>query len=411
MNRNRRLLHRILAVFCASVFLSASLFTLMTSAADSSYSDATTAAYEAEIERLRHEQEELESTLSSIRGDQSRAAEYGEYLSKQISLTSDKIKVTQELISELNQKIEQKKEEIEQESENIERTYANFLNQIRISYEEADNSVLSVLLDSDGLADLLSRVERLSSLLDYDKRLKQKYEESKASLVAAKAVLEDSLAKQQKYSEELNADIQNNERLLAENEDYLNTLAMNEEHARNLLDQQIKEREKLDRELEEYIQEMIRLSEEQYDGGLLSWPLPKENYVGTGRYGYGTLWAYGVLQVRYHNGVDLRASTGTDVYSAASGTVQIATYNSTYGYYVLVDHGGGVSTLYAHLSQLLVSPGQKVARGERIALSGNTGYSFGAHLHFEVRVDGVRVDPINDTVLMIPSNFYFLPDA
>ena len=263
MNRNRRLLHRILAVFCASVFLSASLFTLMTSAADSSYSDATTAAYEAEIERLRHEQEELESTLSSIRGDQSRAAEYGEYLSKQISLTSDKIKVTQELISELNQKIEQKKEEIEQESENIERTYANFLNQIRISYEEADNSVLSVLLDSDGLADLLSRVERLSSLLDYDKRLKQKYEESKASLVAAKAVLEDSLAKQQKYSEELNADIQNNERLLAENEDYLNTLAMNEEYARNLLDRQIKEREKLDRELEEYIQEMIRLSEEQ----------------------------------------------------------------------------------------------------------------------------------------------------
>ena len=143
------------------------------------YSDATTQAYEAELERLRREQTELENTLAEIRNNQSNASEYGELLTKQLQSTSDKIEVATEYIEVLEQGISDKKAEIAHEEENISRTYSSILQRMRITYEQDDESLLEILLNSDGITDLLSRVERLSSLLDYDNRLKRSYEEAK----------------------------------------------------------------------------------------------------------------------------------------------------------------------------------------------------------------------------------------
>lgn len=94
-----------------------------------------------------------------------------------------------------------------------------------------------------------------------------------------------------------------------------------------------------------------------------------------------------------HNGMDLAVPTGAAIHAALAGTVITAQYNASYGYYVHIDHGGGLSTLYAHCSQLLVQAGQGVQAGEVIARSGSTGRSTGPHLHFEVRVNGQRTDP------------------
>lgn len=94
-----------------------------------------------------------------------------------------------------------------------------------------------------------------------------------------------------------------------------------------------------------------------------------------------------------HTGIDLAVPLGTPVRAALDGTVRTAHYNSSYGYYVLLDHGDGLSTLYAHCSQLLVSPGQTVSAGDVVALSGSTGRSTGPHLHFEVRKNGEQVNP------------------
>ncbi len=98
-------------------------------------------------------------------------------------------------------------------------------------------------------------------------------------------------------------------------------------------------------------------------------------------------------EVDGHSGMDLAVPTGTAVRSALAGTVTAARYDSSYGYYVHIDHGGGLSTLYAHCSQLLVQAGQTVQAGEVVARSGSTGRSTGPHLHFEVRVNGQRTDP------------------
>lgn len=98
-------------------------------------------------------------------------------------------------------------------------------------------------------------------------------------------------------------------------------------------------------------------------------------------------------ETRGHTGMDLGVPTGTPIRAALGGTVTVSQYNSSYGYYVMIDHGDGLATLYAHNSQLLAQMGQTVEAGDIIARSGSTGRSTGAHLHFEVRVNGQRTDP------------------
>jgi murein DD-endopeptidase MepM/ murein hydrolase activator NlpD len=116
------------------------------------------------------------------------------------------------------------------------------------------------------------------------------------------------------------------------------------------------------------------------------WLLPVQSFNYSSAYG----WRWG----RMHNGVDLAAPQGTPVVAMHAGTVTMSRYSGGYGYAVVIDHGDGVETLYAHNSQLLVYEGQEVAAGERIALVGNTGYSFGSHVHLEVHEGGVPQDPV-----------------
>lgn len=98
-------------------------------------------------------------------------------------------------------------------------------------------------------------------------------------------------------------------------------------------------------------------------------------------------------QRRGHTGMDLAVPTGTPIRAALPGTVTVSQYSSSYGYYVMIDHGNGLSTLYGHNSQLLAQVGQTVEAGDVISLSGSTGRSTGPHLHFEVRVNGERTNP------------------
>ena len=97
---------------------------------------------------------------------------------------------------------------------------------------------------------------------------------------------------------------------------------------------------------------------------------------------------------RMHNGIDIAAAGGTNILAAADGKVIEATYNSGYGNYIVVDHGGGVSTLYAHASRRIAKVGDRVSRGQVIALVGTTGNSTGNHLHFEIIINGKRVNPL-----------------
>ena len=114
-------------------------------------------------------------------------------------------------------------------------------------------------------------------------------------------------------------------------------------------------------------------------------PLKRGSFVVTSYYGDG----------RNHKGIDLGASAGTSIYAVANGTVTYAGYDGDYGYSVVVDHGNGLKTRYAHARALCVSRGQTVSQGDVVAYVGSTGYSTGNHLHFEVIVNGARVNPVS----------------
>ncbi len=119
--------------------------------------------------------------------------------------------------------------------------------------------------------------------------------------------------------------------------------------------------------------------------GTLAWPLSSNKITSP----------YGTRSRGFHSGIDLAAKTGTSVYAAAGGTVELASWYYGYGNCIVINHGNGVKTRYAHLSAYKVSVGATVSRGQLIALSGNTGNSTGPHLHFEVIVNGVTKNPVN----------------
>ena len=125
--------------------------------------------------------------------------------------------------------------------------------------------------------------------------------------------------------------------------------------------------------------------------GSYAWPCPS-CYTITSNYGYRYLELYGYT--RLHAGTDIGAQYGAEVTAAAAGNVTIATYGSGYGNYVMIAHADGSVTLYGHMSSLAVSAGQTVSQGDVIGYVGSTGNSTGPHLHFEVRINGSPVDPM-----------------
>ena len=131
-------------------------------------------------------------------------------------------------------------------------------------------------------------------------------------------------------------------------------------------------------------------SNSSYLGGQMAWPVPSSSYISS-PFGYRIHPIYGYSKL--HTGMDIGASSGSAIVAANAGTVISSGWNGGYGKCIVVDHGGGVTTLYAHCSALYVSVGQSVTRGQQIAAVGSTGNSTGPHCHFEVRINGSYVNP------------------
>lgn len=127
-------------------------------------------------------------------------------------------------------------------------------------------------------------------------------------------------------------------------------------------------------------------------GGSFSWPVPSNTRI-TSFYGYRTHPVTG-QKGKFHQGVDIAAGMGVDIVASGEGTVTYVGYLGSYGNTVMINHGGGIETLYAHNSRLVVSPGQKVSQGDVISKAGSTGRSTGPHLHFEIRKNGKYTEPL-----------------
>ncbi len=332
-------------------------------------------------------------------------------LDKQIYALETEIEKTTELLGIYNEQLKIYEAAVVEKEAEIAERYDIFVQRVRINYEDSFTSYLEIMLSSESFSDLLYRVDIVASLLDYDKRVLRALDQSKQDLTAlyndynalqysAQETLK-KLSEQMPLLEEKRK--QNEELILQLEADFLKLKENKEatEAQKKKIEEQVRAKEAQIAAAEAEIAKKIKEAEERerlanYVGGKLGWPVDVSFHVISSGFSNRINPVYGYRES--HNGIDIPCSYGAAIYAANAGTVIVSEYHYSYGYYVVIDHGGGISTLYGHNSKLLVSVGQQVTKGQQIAKAGSTGTSTGNHCHFTVRENGVPVNPLNYVV-------------
>ena len=256
-------------------------------------------------------------------------------------------------------------------------------------YESGDILYLDVLLSSNTLSDFISNYYMLGEIVKYDNDLLDSIEEQKDEIENIKTSLENSkkdLQDKRKEKEKVTIALENS---ITIKNTYIDKLSEEERLTQERIDKYQEELNKIETQI---VAITSMTSEEGYVGGEFAWPAP----------GYTTITSpfgariHPVLKIqRMHSGTDIGAPMGAYAVAANDGVVIASTYNTGgYGNMVIIDHGGGVTTLYAHGSELIAQVGQTVKRGDIIMKVGSTGMSTGPHLHFEIRINGKAIDPL-----------------
>ena len=335
---------------------------------------------------------ELKNQLSSLNSDLSALEQQIALLDSQIEAQEDEIAAQEELLAQLEQLIADKTIELKDSEEQQARQYDRMKDRVRYMAEHDNTSYLSILLASESFSDFLNRWEIIKQISVRDEELFEELKLIRDKVSAEKDELEaaQAEARETKAQMEVNmAELETQRAAKIKQQE----AAQNARNAANKAYAEIIEKE--DDLMEEYKKAAAQLAAQStYVGGKFMWPLPAANNVVTCPYGMRKHPITG--KYKLHTGVDLRCSTGTKVYAANAGTVTTSGYSSAWGNYIIINHGGGYTTLYAHLSRRSVAKGDKVKQGDVIGQSGNTGYSTAPHLHFEINKDGSSYDPLTE---------------
>ncbi|RHR11270.1 peptidase M23 [Pseudoflavonifractor sp. AF19-9AC] len=358
------------------------------------------AVTQAEIDDLKDQaadldsqRAELQQQLKAIQADKSKALEQKSLLEQQIDATQAEINNIQSQIQKYSELITQKESELAQAEEQEQQLYELFCERVRYMEEEGEVSYWSILFSSSDFSDLLDNFMMVEEIIDYDNSvmeellaLQEQIEADKADLETSKSEQEAAKVKQEEAKAALKEQESQVDALIQEisgKEDQLEAAEAQLKAAANAMDAEIK---RLEKEMADQIANVPS------ESGFL-WPLPSSWNTLSSLYGSRIHPITG--KPNNHTGIDIPASKNTNIYAAKSGVVTTSTYNSSYGNYVVISHSDGTSTLYAHMNKRAVSKGQTVSQGQVIGYVGTTGSSTGNHLHFEVRVNGNRTDPVN----------------
>lgn len=380
---------------CAVVLMAACMLpmapqTLITPA--SAVTQAEIDALRQDASKLRAQQKELQKQLKDIAADKGKALEQKELLERQIDATQDEIDNISRQISKYNELIAQKQTELETAEAQERAQYELFCKRVRIMEEGGEVSYWSILFSSDSFSDLLDNALIVEEIMEYDNQImnqllaiQKQIEEDKAALEDARRQQEAAKKEQEAARAALKAQQTEVDALIAQintQEDQIQAAEAQLKRAAAEIDAEVRAAEK---ELSGQIGNVPS------ESGFL-WPLDNYNTLSS-LFGSRTHPITG--RPNNHSGIDIPAPRNTPIRAAKSGVVTTSKRHSSYGNYVVVSHSDGTSTLYAHMNRRGVSKGDVVSQGQVIGYVGTTGSSTGNHLHFEVRVNGTRTDPVN----------------
>ena len=345
---------------------------------------------------LHTQQQELQNQINEATGQLEDVQDDLTENLQQVQKLDERIANSQSELDELNTQITELQTSIDEVGERLKEAEDRYNRQQEIletrlvaMYESGETNYLDVILSSRSISDFLSNYFLITELAGYETDLLNDMEEQKNEIDKEKRNLDDT--QQQlatiKANQTKTAKVLENTKSVRQN--FINKLTDEEKNIQAQIDE-------YNRQFEEINNEILALALEgldtQYIGGVFAWPVPGYTRI-TSKYGMRTHPITGVYKL--HTGVDIGAPMGASFVAANDGIVVKAGYNGAYGNMVIIDHGGGVQTLYAHGSEIMVKVGDVVKKGETVVLKvGSTGYSTGAHAHFEVRLNGVVTDPM-----------------
>ena len=393
-----------------SVLLSLALmFSLVLCFTPTNANAATTQAEIDELKeqrnQLKEQQKDIQNTVNSLRGQQDKLIELKTALDEKNAITLQQILNLEEQIALHEELIEQKSVELEKAQDVADEQLSRLKVRIRNMEENGRYNYVAVLFGAESISEFLSLMDDIGDIMKSDrdlensykeavtdlKTVKSEYEEARLELKEQKAELTNLSAQLEKDILEANAAILELEGDISANSAILSQLNAQDKEMQDKINQKIKELNEQNKPSNP--SNPSNPSKPSGSGTLTVWP-SYCTYITSvqGNRVHPITGQYGT-----HGGTDIGASYGSAIYAAGSGTVVTAynnsAYNGGYGNYAMINHGNGIQTLYAHMSVCSVTVGQTVSAGQTIGYVGSTGRSTGPHLHFEVRVNGSRVDP------------------
>ena len=448
--KNRQRFVRAVALFLAGLMLFSLVFAALGSIAASATYDDALDQLEQEKEDIRNDKIEAGNKAASLREQKATWVEQKEALDEKNRLAQEEILNTQEQIEIYNQMIAEKQLEADAAQAQADEQLELYKKRLRSMEENGQfNSYLNVLLGSKSFDDLLSRVDVLTEIMENDKRLEQRYKDTRDEAIRVKAEYEQLNEELEAKKAELEEEVEQLEKEIAEADEMIaeiqkdidkytalyNQAAASEAAVMNRINGILAEIAAAEEAARKEAEEAAKREEEanknqtQVGDGVVSegntstgtegdgvadnggsteqapvtpptqsspatgsyiWPTPNSRLI-TSLYGNRMHPILGYE--RYHSGVDINGRVGDPVVAADGGTVILSSNDpSGYGLYVVINHGNGRTTLYAHMSSVAVNVGDVVSQGQTIASSG---LSTGPHLHFEIAVNGTRHDPLS----------------
>lgn len=336
-----------------------------------------------DISETKEEKEELEEAKE-------KAEQVKSDLANQLNAIAKEMEETQEQLEAKQVELILAQDELDLARIDEHEQYESMKLRIKFMYENGNTEMIEMLCESKSIGDFLNKAEYIQQVSEYDRQMLVEFQDIVKDIEEKEAKLKEEEAALEKLQDQLLSKEDEVENLLAQANTTLEGIESDLEATTTKLNKLIAE---ANAKKNQVTSSSGSAGASQIIGnGVLAWPTTSQRI--TSYYGWRVAPVAGATS--WHDAIDIGASIGTPVYAAADGTVITANwgYNGGRGVYVMIDHGNGLVTRYQHLSDMYVSVGQKVSKGQNIAAVGNTGASSGPHLDYAIYVNGSTVDPL-----------------